>query len=88
VPSRRRALVARPRCLGVRGVEVMLLAPAGEIDRGVQVAVSGMSAHAGQHPVGQRQIAADGAAGRAELARRVPAIRDKEFAAAPGLFVA
>jgi hypothetical protein len=61
--------------LGGPGIEVMLFGPAGEIRCGVQVAVSGMSAHAGEHPIGQGQIATDGPAGGAELARRVPATR-------------
>ena len=43
--------------LGGPGVEVMLLAPAGEIDRRVAVEVSGVSARAGEHPIGQGQIA-------------------------------
>jgi hypothetical protein len=39
--------------LGGPGIEVMLLAPAGKVHRGVAIAVGGMSAHAGEYPIGQ-----------------------------------
>jgi len=77
--------------LGGPGIEVMLmigLAPTGQVDRGVGVAVSGMSTAAGEYPIGQRQIAVDVTAGRAQLARRIPTLSREELAAAPGLFVA
>jgi hypothetical protein len=48
--------------LGRPGIEVMRFALTGEVYRRVAVAVSAMSAHAGEHPIGQRQIATDGTA--------------------------
>src|SRR3984893_2847952 len=55
VPS---AGVGRPASLlggpGIPGWIVVFLAPAGQVDRGVAVAVGGMSAIAGENPVGQR----------------------------------
>jgi hypothetical protein len=67
---------------------MMLFAPAGEVRRRVGVAVGGVSAAAGEQPVGKRQIASDGTALRAELARRVPTVSDHELASVPALFVA
>jgi hypothetical protein len=37
--------------LGGPGIVVMLLAPAGQVDRGVEVAISSVSARASEHPV-------------------------------------
>ena len=74
--------------LGGPGIEVKLLAPAGDVHRGAAVAVSGVSTGAIERAIGQCQIATDGTADRTDLARREPAIRDNQFAAAPGLFIA
>jgi hypothetical protein len=77
--------------LGGPGIEVMpviVLTPAGQVRRGVAVAVSRVSAHTGEHPIGQCQVATDDPACRAEFARRVPAISYDEFSSAPGLLVA
>jgi hypothetical protein len=65
----------------------MGLAPLSQVDRGVAIAVGDMPAPAGEHPIGQRQIAAEGTAVSAEPAGRIPAIGDNEFAAPPGLLV-
>jgi hypothetical protein len=65
----------------------MLFAPAGEVGGRADVAVAAVAAAAGEYPIGQRQIAANSSAGRAQPARRVPSIRDEELAATPGLFV-
>jgi hypothetical protein len=56
--------------LGGPGFEVTLvvdLAPASEIDRGVEVTVNGVSASTSEHPVGERQITVDFPALRADL---------------------
>ena len=66
----------------------MGLAPAGEIDRGVAVAIAGTPTAASEHPIGQVEIATDGTAGRAQPARRIPAFSDHDRAVTPGLFVA
>jgi hypothetical protein len=65
----------------------MGLAPAGEIHRGVAVAVHAMSAGAGEHAVSQGEVVADVAALAAELAGWIPAVGDDHLAIAPGLFV-
>ena len=74
--------------LGGPGVEVMLLAPAGDVHRGVAVPIGGIFAAAGEYPIGQPQTGVDGPALWAELAGGVPAVGDQDGAAAPSLFVA
>jgi hypothetical protein len=66
---------------------LMGLSPAGEVDRGNVVAIGAMSAPAGEHPVGQRQIDIEGTARGTELARRIQPVGDNKFAAAPALFI-
>ena len=54
--------------LGGPGIVVLLmmsLAPSRQIDRGVTVPVGGMSATAGEHPIGERQGRVNSPAGRA-----------------------
>jgi len=53
---------------GIQGWIVVFLAPAGQVDRGVGVAINRMSAAAGEHAIGQRQVAANGTALGAQLA--------------------
>jgi hypothetical protein len=72
---------------GMEGWIVMGFSPAGEVSRGIGVAVSGMPAPAGEHAISQREVVADDTTLRALLARRVPAVGDDKFAAAPGLLV-
>ena len=67
---------------------MMFLAPVGEVDSGVEVAINGTPATTGEHPISQRQAGIDGPTLRAELARRIPPVGDGDVAAAPGLFVA
>ena len=53
---------------GIEGWIVMGLSAAGQIGCGVGVSVGGMSAAAGEHAIGQCQIAANGTALGAQLA--------------------
>lgn len=88
VPS---ASVGNPAsCLGVRGsmLVVVGVAPTGEIRRGVEVAIHDMSATTCELPISQRKSRVSSRAHGAELARRVPAVRDHEQPTAPGLLIA
>jgi hypothetical protein len=68
VPS---AGIVYPACMlagpGLDVVILMSLAPAGEVDRGVEIAICAMPAGAGEHPIGERQVAVNDPTGRAEL---------------------
>jgi hypothetical protein len=71
--------------LGGPGIDVLLLIyvrrPSGEIHRGIEISVGGISATAGELPVGEPQIVVDDTALRAQLARWVPAVGEDEFTA-------
>lgn len=77
------------RCSGVRGSVCVaaILTPASQVGRGVAVAVSGVSAGAGEDAIGQLQVAPYCAALSTNPAGGVPPVSDDEFTAAPSLLV-
>lgn len=76
----------RGSCFGLPGLGVVL-APSGEVGRGIQVAVESLSAPTREHSLGECQIVVVGAASRTDPARCKPAVSEQDSTAEPCLLI-